>query len=597
MAAIAADREGKTSLILERTAHIGGLPANGLGATDIQTRGAIGGLFKEFVEEIKSYYVATYGPDAQQVKDCDEGYHFEPSVAERILEQMLAECSLVTVKKERQFDALPENLLMENNTIRAITITNRQNGASERYQGKVFIDATYEGDLIAAAGVPFVIGREGFADHQEPYAGQVYKPWGGSVGEGTTLQNDNAIQAFNYRLCLTQDTNNWIPVSKPDTYQRDEYVSLIEDVRSGRHTGMAYYTMTDDQRMKNEQRVAAGLTPIVPGRPEGVQRLVNKVVLPNGKTDANNQHLAFISTDLPEENWPWPTSGWAWRDQFAQRLEDYTLGLLWFAQNDPELPDWFRQQCQTWGLAKDEYVDNQHFPRQVYVREGRRMKGQYWFTAHDVLPVQEGERPPVHSTSISAGHYAVDSHGVRKREPGKVHLDGFINYETRPYTIPYGVMVPDKTTNLLAPVPVSGTHLGFSTLRMEPTWMALGEAAGVAATVSIENDVAVQVVPIITLQQRLLDRQAVLIYFEDLAPFHPNFKAFQFFALKGLITSWTAKPDQLIKKEEVQAFNQRINRNLAEVKGKSVTRAAFYQSAYDQMVNTTQQKNLIKESQ
>src|SRR5262249_37930473 len=153
-------------------------------------------------------------------------------------------------------------------------------------------------------------------------------------------------------------------------------------------------------------------------------------------------------------------------DKFAERLRDYTLGLLWFAQNDAEVPKGLRERLQEWGLANDEYTDNHHFPRQIYVREGRRVVGTYLFTAHDALPGKEGIRPPVHATSVTASHYAVDSHAVRKREPGRVHLDGFFSQATKPYTVPYGVIVPKRVDGLLTPVPVAASHLGFSTLRM-----------------------------------------------------------------------------------------------------------------------------------
>ena len=557
MAAVSAARMGKSSLLIERTNHIGGLPANGLGATDISTRGATAGLFLEFIDRIYAHYVTTYGLHSQQVTDVDEGYHFEPSVAERVFESMLAEHAEITVLRMRQFDALPDRVTLENGYIQEIGVVNRLTGALERYGGRVFIDATYEGDLAAAAGVPFLIGRESREAFDEPFAGRVYKYWDGPAESGSTFQADNAIQAYNYRLPLTTRSDIKIPVTKPDTYNRDEYISLIEDVWTGRHTGEAVTHLTEEARLDNKRRRLKGEMPIVPGQPIGMQRIVNKVVLPNGKTDANNQHLAFVSTDLPEENWPWPTSSWAWRDRFARRLRDYTLGLLWFAQNDPELPDAFRDMTRQWGLSADEYVDNDYFPRQVYVREGRRIQGEHFFTAHDALPVTPGGRPPIHAGSITASHYAVDSHAVRKREPDRVHLDGFLSYQTRPYTVPFGVIVPVQVENLLTPVPVSGTHLGFSTLRMEPCWMALGQAAGVAAVLSISGNTPVRSISIQHLQQTLLAQNAVLIYYEDTSPDHLFFHALQFFGLLGFVPEWEARLDDPVQAEEALAWLSR----------------------------------------
>lgn len=527
MAGIAAAREGQSVILLERTRHVGGLPANGLGATDIATRGATGGLFLDFVGRVKAHYVKTYGADSPQVKTCSDGYHFEPSVGAIIFAEMLAEQPKLRVLTMRQFDALPENVRVENGRLREIRILNRETQQLETYAAKVFIDATYEGDLAAAAGVPFRMGRESAAEFKEPMAGKIYKLWGGDVGPGSTGEGDKVIQAFNYRLPLTSDPKRRVPIEKPKNYNREEYASLVDDIRNDRAPVPAGY-----QHWERDWN--------------GIGRVVNMVELPNNKTDANNQHAAFLSTDLAEENWAWPVESWAWRDRFADRLRDYTLGLLWFVQNDAALPADFRGRCRQWGLAKDEYADNGHFPRQVYVREGRRMEGEYLFTAHDALRQKTGARPPVHADSITASHYALDSHAVRKREPDRVHLDGFFSHPTVPYTVPYRVMLPKRIDGLLVPVAVSGTHVGFSTLRMEPCWMALGEAAGTAAAVSIRTDVPLRKVDIAKVQDALLRRGAVLFYFQDAKPTHPAWPALQKLALKGLFPGWKAQLDQSI---------------------------------------------------
>ena len=557
MAGIAAGKLGKRSLILERTAHAGGMVANGLGATDLITRGATGGLFLEFINRIKTHYVNKYGAHSQQVKDCVNGYHFEPSVAEMVLLDMLKAAPLVTVLTNRQFEADPANLIRSGNTITGIKVLNRQTAQTEQYTGRFFIDASYEGDLIAAAGVPFFLGREGKEAYNEPYAGVVYKLWASNTQEeGSTNMADNAIQAYNYRLCLTTDPAKRVAIPKPATYNREEYASIVDDVLTGHHSGIEYKEMTQAQKDSNAQRVAKGLPPEGKYMPQGLQRLVNKVVLPNGKTDANNQHRAFVSTDLPEENWPWPSSSWEWRDRFAQRLKDYTLGLLYFGQNDPALPDWFRKECSEWGLANDEFTDNNNFPRQVYVREGRRMKGMYLFTAADATVVKTGGRPPVHSSSLTASHYGIDSHATRKREKGKHTLEGFLSYGTAPYTVPYGVIVPPTITNLLAPVPASATHLGLATLRMEPCWMALGQAAGVAAAISLDTKKSAQEVSITAVQNELINQQSILIYYKDVKADHPQFRALQFLGLQGYVPAWEAKPDGKLNAEDLAAWKK-----------------------------------------
>lgn len=542
MAAIEAARMGKTSLILERNSHIGGLPANGLGATDIATRGATTGLFSEFTRRVKDYYIRKYGIDSQQVKDCSDGFHFEPSVAELIFKEMLGEQkNKITVLTQRQFNFSDGDLQMKGTKIIGIRVVNRTTGGYEYYTGKIFIDATYEGDLGAAAHVPYRIGREARWEFNEPGAGRTYEYWKSEPAEGSTGDADNAVQAYNYRLCLTSEPSLRANIKKPENYHREEFVSLIEDVLTGRNTWKYMRDVTSEMMEANRKAILNGGKSTLPGDSWGIQKLVTINTLPNGKTDANNQHGAFISTDLPEENWPWPTSSWEWRDKFAKRLKDYTLGLLWFAQNDEALPLHFRNEIKKWGLANTEYEDNDFFPRQVYVREGRRFEGMYFFTAKDALPVAEGQRPPLHRESITASHYALDSHAARKREVGRVHLDGFISYPTAVYTVPYGVIVPKNVDNLLLPVPVSGSHIGFSTLRMEPCWMALGQAAGAAAALAIDNQVKVQDVDVTKLQNRLIDEGATLFYYRDMSPTDPDFKKAQLAGLRGEVNRWNYK--------------------------------------------------------
>lgn len=571
MAAIAAARMGKSSVILERTKHIGGLPANGLGATDIATRGATTGLFTEFTQNVKQYYIDKYGKDSKQVKFCSDGYHFEPSVAEIIFEKMLAvHKEKITILKMRQFDAETTNLKMVNNKIANLSVTNRNNGKLEIYEGNVFIDATYEGDLSAAANVPFRVGREGKDEFNEVGAGRVYKYWNGPEGDGTTYQADNAIQAYNYRLCLTDNSANRLKVTKPNSYNVAEFQSLADDVWNGKHTGSEMQFVTQKMHEENRKHIIKGDTTSIPGDRWGIAKIINRVFLPNQKTDANNQHLALLSTDLPEENWPWPTSSWEWRDTFAERLKNYTLGLLYFAQNDSSLPSNFRKAASEWGLAKDEYVDNQNFPRQVYVREGRRMQGFYFFTAQDATPVTPGKRPPLHATSVTSSHYALDSHAVRKREEGKIHLDGFISYLSDVYTVPYEVMIAKEVDNLIFPVPLSGSHIGFSTLRMEPCWMAVGQAAGIASSMAIDEKIKLKNINRVQLQENLVKQGATLIYFKDITPTDSDFVMVQKMGLLGYLPDWNARLNEYIDAEAIQLWEHLSGKKLNYLQGKTL---------------------------
>ena len=259
MSAISAARMGKTSVILERTEYVGGLPGNGLGATDIATRAATTGLFREFVDRIKQHYVDMYGANSEQVKMASGGYHFEPSVAAKVFDQMLSEYKdKITILTMRQFDAEKENISIANDKIKCISILNRTTGQTEEYYGKVFLDATYEGDLGAAAGIPFRVGREGKSEFNEPGAGRVYKYWGGKEGRGSTFDKDNAIQAYNYRLCLTNDPQNRVEMRKPEHYNREEYMSIVEDVWTGNHAQWQMESVTPEMMEENRRHIKAG---------------------------------------------------------------------------------------------------------------------------------------------------------------------------------------------------------------------------------------------------------------------------------------------------------------------------------------------------
>ena len=326
--------------------------------------------------------------------------------------------------------------------------------------------------------------------------------------------------------------------------------------------------VTPEMMEENRRYIAKGGQTKIPGDSWGINKLSSLVKLPNEKADGNNQHAAFLSTDLPEENWPWPTSSWEWRDKFAKRLKDYTLGLFWFAQHDTALPKHFRKEIAKWGLAKDEYQDNESFPRQVYVREGRRFEGVYFFTAQDALPVSPNERPPLHPNSVTASHYALDSHAARKREKDRAHLDGFISYPTAPYTVPIGVIMPREVDNLLLPVPVSGSHIGFSTLRMEPCWMALGQAAGITASLSIDSGYSVQKVDISQIQDRLIKQKATLIYYRDIQPDNTNFPMVEYMGLRGYLPEWYARLTEKIDDITLQKWTDlsglplRVDKNM-----------------------------------
>jgi len=323
-------------------------------------------------------------------------------------------------------------------------------------------------------------------------------------------------------------------------YNRTEFLSLATDVRN---------------------KTVSGFFP-KDGKTAGV---VNPVKLPNGKYDANNHHRGLISTDLPEENWPYPTSNWAWRDQFAQRLRSYTEGLIYFSQTDTSLPETFRKEALEVGFAEDEYLDNEHFPRQIYVREGRRIEGKHLFTALDAVPVAGSKRPPVHRSSITSSHYAIDSHAMHKREAGHKILDGFISYHTKPFTVPFEVMVPVEKEQILCPVPVSASHVGFGCLRMEPCWMGMGQAAGVAAALAIRQNCLVSKVSIDSIQTLLIQQKANLIYVSDVTQLHKDYVFTQKIALLGWLPDYEARLDEAVKEEDLRLLAEKTGIPMPEI--------------------------------
>jgi hypothetical protein len=548
-AAMAAGDAGRRVLVLERGAHLGGLPANGLGITDIATRGSVGGLFAQFIALVREHYVQRYGPDSPQVRDCSDGYHFEPHVAEMILRRMLALRPSVQVLLHRQFDADDRNVRIQGQRLVALRVLDRRDGSTQWIEGDCFIDAGYEGDLAAAAGVPFRVGRESTLDTGEPFAGRVYWSWSTRrVLEGSSGAGDDAVQAFNFRLCMTNDPARRVPITRPTDYRREDYLRVIDDVAGGRLRHAVY----------RYPRAA----------------VAKPVPIPNGKFDVNDHPKSLISTDLPEENWAYPTADWAWRDRFEQRLRDYELGLLWFCQHDEALPEAFRLDAQQWGLACDEFVDHDCFPRQMYVREARRIEGVYTFSALDCIAAADvplaaaivageaapapDQRPPVHRDSVTAAHYPIDSHACRKAQPGHDALDGYfaLNEITRPYTVPYRVMLPREVDGLLVPVACSATHLGFGTLRMEPCWMALGEAAGVAADLALRLNMPLREAPIAALQRGLLARGAVLFYCDDLPSDPDQAAALQIIGLRGGVAGYMCRPTEPIDAPTLQHWRQ-----------------------------------------
>lgn len=526
-AAIAAARQGRSVALIEYHKWLGGMTTSGLGKSDIETKEAIGGLFREFTGKVYEHYVEQYGPNSENVKLSRGGYYFEPSVAQRVLDRMVTGESRVRVFVNHRL----EEVIRHANRVTGIRVRNRATGAIEEFRGRIFIDGTYEGDLFAFAGARYRLGRESRADFNELHAGVIYQDYetrtflAGSTGEG-----DKRITAYTYRLCLSSDPANSVVLGAPPPgYDRTRYLGYIDDWKSGRmgppkvhKEGVGYFGPTFNT----------------------VVRAISIAELPNRKTDVN-MNPRPLGFPFAEENYAYPEAGWDEREKITERIRNITLGLLYFLQNDPEIPAAQRELARKYHLAKDEFTGNGNFPFQLYVREARRLIGLYTLTENDTIVGPGLGRTRVHQDSIAAGEFPVDSFPARKREKGHdVALEGYIfmlDQLTRPYQIPYRIMVPETVDGLLVPVAASTTHVAYSTVRLEPTWMALGQAAGVAASLAIESGKQPRAIDTARLQREILKRGQVITYFKDIDRADPAYEALQYFGTKGFFPDYLAR--------------------------------------------------------
>jgi len=499
-AAISAGRQGARVALVAYQRHVGGMMTSGLGKSDIENRAMIGGLFTEFIGRVREYYIERYGPDSAEVKLSRDGYYYEPSVAEAVLEEMLAEQPNVTVLKGWRLGSAH----VEGDDLQSIRIIDRNTGEEREIEGQVFIDATYEGDLYAAAGAEFRLGRESREEFGEPHAGVVYFDYQAKQFlPGATGEADDRLPAYTYRLCLTKDPANARPLTEPPPdYDRNRYTAYFDDLAAGRLAGPKTF------------KPGRGYNP---AHFDTLVRALSVTDIPNQKTDVNinPRPLAF---PFPEENRGYIEADEAERQRIAEKHRNLTLGLLWFLQNDEEVPAEHRRLANELHLPKDEFADNGNFPFQLYVREGRRLVGEYTLTEHDITGNATDNKARRQPDSIAIGEFPIDSFPTRKRRPGDtIVLEGYLgmlDHITRPYEIPYRVILPERVDGLLVPVAASTTHVAFSSIRMEPTWMALGQAAGVAAQMAVETGIEPRAVPIERLQETLVAQGQVLRHAE-----------------------------------------------------------------------------------
>lgn len=497
--AVAAARAGHSVRLIEPGAHVGGLLTGGLSYSDFRTQESVTGFFREYMNRVLAYYEKQYGKDSQQVRDCFLGAHSEPHVSALILREMMAEENLLTVSTGWW-------LLRMESRGRAITAAEFETAAGvERVEGRFWVDATYEGDLAAAAKVPFRLGRESTREYGERYAGVIYFD-GGRILPGSTGEGDDSVQCANVRVIMTNDPERRLMVSRPADYRREEYVHLVPLFQSGQ----VKEVYSEDH--------------------SGILRLQR---IPNNKADMNDIKQAPVRLALPGEMQDWPAGGGAVREKILNRHRDYAMGLLYFLQNDAAVTAAIRTKAREWGLAKDEFPESGHRPPVLYVREARRIEGRYTFTEQDTQMAAGSVRAPVQRDAIAMGDYSLNSHGHHKQGPLHPRLvEGDFGVTTVPFQIPLGVIQPKNLDNLLVPVAVSASHVGYSALRLEPTWTALGHAAGLAAHLYLRHGK----VEIGKLQALLHDQGQATVYVSDVLPGNKHFQAVQWSGSMGLLS-------------------------------------------------------------
>lgn len=508
MAAVQAARMGKSVVIVTPDRHLGGMSSSGLGFADTGNTAVIGGLAREFHHRIWQHYedrkawtwqahekYANHGQGTRAKDDEAESmWVFEPAVAEQIFEAFVKELK-IPVYRDESLDRT-SGVLKRGATISQINML-----SGKKFVAKMFIDATYEADLMAAAGVDYHVGREAQSVYGEKWNGvqvgilhhrhhfgvlkQPVSPyvvpgdpksgviWGvsdeppGEYGAG-----DKKVQAYCYRLCLTDVPENRIPFPKPDGYDASRYELLL--------------------------RIFA----------TGWRETFNKFdPLPNRKADVNSH--GPMGFDFIGGNYDYPEASYERRLEIIKAHRNYQQGWLYFIANDPRVPQEIQLRMKRWGLPKDEFMDNGHWPYQLYIREARRMSGMYVMTGQDIL------KQRVTPDSVGMGSYTIDSHNVQRyiMPDGHVQNEGDIGVSTKgPYSIAFGALVPkrEQADNLLVTSCLSSSHIAFGSIRMEPVLMILGQSAATAAAIAIDEKIPIQNVPYGQLRAQLLSAGQIL---------------------------------------------------------------------------------------
>ncbi len=524
-AAIQSSRMGKSVLLIEPTKRIGGLTTGGLGQTDIGNKQAIGGISREFYQNIKKYYDDPTNWKWQTKEQYKDGGQTQTSIGEDAMWTFEPSAALKVYKKmidAEKIDLVYEEKLDRKNGVIKIgkRITEIRMLSGKSYKGKMFIDCTYEGDLMAAAGVSYTVGRESNKEYGETLNGVQANDYSitlrGTVSRNSSHHNfidgvdpyivkgdpssgllpfivkgrpgidgrgDKGIQAYCFRMTLTDNPENRIPFQKPDNYNELDYELLFRNYEAAEGPIEEMYPYGD---------------PLVPW--------INSA-MPNRKTDTNNQK--GFSTDFIGQNYDYPEAGYEEREKITERHRTYQQGLMWTLAYHPRIPQKVRDVVSKWGTCKDEYEREDGWQQQLYVREARRMISDYVMTQKNCEGFVVAEDP------VGMAAYGMDSHQVQRYVDANGYVQNEGNVEASvpgPYPISFLSIVPKKEecSNLVVPVCVSATHIAFGSIRMEPVFMVLGQSAATAAAFAIDANKSIQEIDYKQLKNQLLKDKQVL---------------------------------------------------------------------------------------
>jgi hypothetical protein len=551
-AAVRAAREGLSVLLVSARPHLGGLLANGLSTMDTAYNGARAPIYDELRRAIHDHYRTTYGPESEQLRMSFPGHpklKYEARVLERLITTIIArEPRIRVVKSFYPVEAQRDGARLQSVTFREMpgpngpTPPNAANGTRTfSVAAFAFADCSYEGDLAAVAKVPYRVGRESGQELGEPHAGRIfmrqvawpprgvdpayiadyrrlnivhYKRWYEIVKPASTGAADDHVQAYNLRTVITNDPVNRVPVERPSGYDREALLRRL----------------THDINWEMRK----------PG-----------VGQPNRKTYLNHPEIVGAQHDYPEGDW-------ATRQRIVDEHAFITRSLIYFMQHDRSVPEDMRAAWREWGLPRDEFSDNGHLPYEIYVREARRIEGRAMFTEHDALLAPGLRRAPVQADAIGITEWFLDSHAVTPERLPDSLFEGelLLNNITVPGQVPFRALLPEGLDNLIVPVAVSSSHVGWGAIRLEPTWISLGESAAHAVVIARRRGVPPARIDSDELVRLLAERGLMLSFFNDVEvdPREPWVPAVQYFGTQGFFGSYEADPLEPLTRPMAEAW-------------------------------------------